>query len=1588
MADSNPTELRIVATLTDEVSAKLDAIIANVDKFGANATAALNFQTGGGSSNIAQSDVALEKLTIVRTEIEATLLAINEIRSRPVVPEGGNAETAKLAATFEELRQSVLAGNAALQRFGFAIDKISALGKSFDDLKLHVALGSQELTKFGLSGEKLGESIAAATAVADADLVGTNEHVNKLASSVDVLSDKFRQEASEARAALLAAEQADRAKRLATDIQSPYFIQPQQGDLGSTIAAQTFGAKTALANLDAQMIITANEARTLASGVSTLPVAIEREAAAAAAKTAAAAAHAEAEFQALIVAEKEYNAIQNQKLISSIFGGSKGITPPGSSGGAGTPPVIPASAGGGEDGESFITGTTGQLVAFAAASAVAITALGALRAGYQSLIQEIEDDAKAAREFNAELTKLKVASDATPESLARLTEGILAVSNATGIAAGDVAKGAFEEFRRGVKGDEEVVQAITTSGNLAVATFGSMGDAVNLLTETLNAYGKKQDDAGRLANIYFDVVKGGKVSLDELSHGLGEIVQVASPLGVGIEEITGAVLTLTASGKPANETLTGLRTLLITLEREHVKLDDALKLIGKRFDENTLRTLGLAGTLDLLKEATHGNLQEFESLLGRQNSVAIALGITGDKANVYAANVEKARGATSDFSAQTQVLASDAKRVELALNAVANTKLEVIGQPALKAQADFLEGLLAIPKQLDITHDDMLALRDIATGVFQGVKDGALDFAKDLALLARAAVDVATAFGLIHPSVDGVRQDGQAIIPVLAGVSEGLVNVAENATGLSQLAYAIRTIQLAFKLAAEVQKEFIQEFEIIKGLVETGFLLIFEKALDEISVLFQTLAVGLDAIAQKTAGFGVVGATIAQGAHEAALGIHGIADAMDSAAQRVHQKATEIGKDVAKSVLPAPYVEGTPPSSELALPGPSGPPTTVPVKIEPRAVGIEDFSGGKFQREIQLLLRDFPKPTLDLEFDVPPASVEAARKKLEDLTKLPTFDVLDESKVPGARAAIAAIKEYEGALAKSADVRSRLLDSSTQTVDDRLAKQLTALEIERHTVLDDLRLKGANVITLDDTHAAFEDRRKELITQADHDRQSEKDKTITHFQELIDKALNAAQVIGDAKSRIGQEIGDLGKTFLSDSERAVLAVKDHVSTIVRQIDDLRLKAVEHGQSTADIDALKEKVQGTGADVVERARAQAAREDATKLADAMLRLHVASATALPDFLRDVALIGPEAEASTKRAEAAFAREAQALGKTGDAAKKFIAEQVAAQKLIDQDAGQQKLFGLASKSSINTAQDIQAAELFAKAKPFLDQYKAELDAIHKDSGLTDDQKVARDLANLEKLRGIVEKIRLETQHTSEAFNKGFSATLQDRIKQSTDSMAQGAALAGAGFDSLGNDFADATFKLESGSETGKEAVKDFVRNLVADLAKAIDRIIAFDFVASLAGIATSAATPSLGSANAGADIHTLAIGGVMPGQIVGSYPINAYAGGGVANTPQMAIFGEAGAEAFVPLPGPNRGIPVEFKDGAGRGGVAHVLNVTVNYQPVIRALDGNSAREILMREARTLGDIVANEVQSGANAGLAEVMRTGGDPTRGR
>jgi hypothetical protein len=392
----------------------------------------------------------------------------------------------------------------------------------------------------------------------------------------------------------------------------------------------------------------------------------------------------------------------------------------------------------------------------------------------------------------------------------------------------------------------------------------------------------------------------------------------------------------------------------------------------------------------------------------------------------------------------------------------------------------------------------------------------------------------------------------------------------------------------------------------------------------------------------------------------------------------------------------------------------------------------------------------------------------------------------------------------------------------------------------------------------------------------------------------------------------------------------------------------------------------------------------------------------------DADRGAAAASRRAEAERKRAEAERNRAATELENTLQDLNDFyrdINDEIKATRLGLQDIGASATdaVGNAFQADLNAIESSQAKliekadELSAKLGISLENVRAKIKelgdvktqqaAAVRDQSLKDllpsleeyDTRIAEvtrgktELTELEKLNAEVNLLQLDILAQTNPALAEHIKLLRERAaaldeataKQKADSESIGAGIRDRLQDyynsvkDLGGAIGEAVVSGLQGLEdrltefvtTGKANFKDLARSILTDLARiALRAAIIQPIVKALGGIFPG---------------FSFASGGIMTDE--GPVPLKKYANGGIARTPQLALYGEGSmAEAYVPLPDGRR-IPVAMQGG---GGGTTTVNVSVDAKGT--SVQGNSG------QGEQLGRAISQAVQ----AELVKQRRPGG------
>lgn len=240
-----------------------------------------------------------------------------------------------------------------------------------------------------------------------------------------------------------------------------------------------------------------------------------------------------------------------------------------------------------------------------------------------------------------------------------------------------------------------------------------------------------------------------------------------------------------------------------------------------------------------------------------------------------------------------------------------------------------------------------------------------------------------------------------------------------------------------------------------------------------------------------------------------------------------------------------------------------------------------------------------------------------------------------------------------------------------------------------------------------------------------------------------------------------------------------------------------------------------------------------------------------------------------------------------------------------------------------------------------KELQQQQQDAMNALRRESGLlTRDQE--RQLAINEKLAQIQREMpELYAEQKDEITQLVEASAGLTEAQERNKALVEGIA------DSIGSGLGSAFDVLIEGTENWGNSLREIAAGVLKDIARQLLQIMVIQPIVK--GI-----TSGFGFAN----------GGIMTGD--GPVPLKTYARGGIANSPQLAMFGEGSMpEAYVPLPDGRR-IPVAMQGGGG----GTTVNVSVDAKGT--SVQGNSG------QSEQLGRVIAQAVQ----AELIRQKRPGG------
>lgn len=255
---------------------------------------------------------------------------------------------------------------------------------------------------------------------------------------------------------------------------------------------------------------------------------------------------------------------------------------------------------------------------------------GLLTAGLAATVFSV----KVAGDFDTAFRQISTLFDANAQDLGTFRDSILSYAKTSTKPLVEITDSLAAAIGSGVDYTKSL-DLISAAEKLAVATRADLRGTTEVLVSTLNAYGLKTEDAGKVSDLFFQVIKDGKIEMNDLAASLAAVTPIAAASGVSLEEVGAAIATLTASGIQPSQAIEYLRSAISNIIKPSKQAAELAAELGIEFDSNALKSKGLAGVLNDVAKATGGSTDKMSRLIGDVGGLTAALVLTGPQADKF-----------------------------------------------------------------------------------------------------------------------------------------------------------------------------------------------------------------------------------------------------------------------------------------------------------------------------------------------------------------------------------------------------------------------------------------------------------------------------------------------------------------------------------------------------------------------------------------------------------------------------------------------------------------------------------------------------------------------------------------------------------------------------------------------------------------------------------------------------------------------------------------------------------------------------------------------------------------------------------------
>jgi len=251
--------------------------------------------------------------------------------------------------------------------------------------------------------------------------------------------------------------------------------------------------------------------------------------------------------------------------------------------------------------------------------------------------------AKMAGDFEFSMTQIESLVGRSAKEVEQLKANVLGLAGETGRAPKELADAMFFITSAGLDA-EAATAALEMSAKAAAIGMGETVVVADAVTNAMNSYGMSADQAAFATDVLAKTVEQGKASAEELAPQIGRLTPMAAELGIGFDQVGGALAFLTRRSGDASQSTTGLMGAMKSLLKPSTGARDLMDDIGFSLEDfRAVAEKDFLGAMRQMRDALEANGHEMSAVIEDVTGMNAAVMMTGD-------NMDEARGIMDEMT--------------------------------------------------------------------------------------------------------------------------------------------------------------------------------------------------------------------------------------------------------------------------------------------------------------------------------------------------------------------------------------------------------------------------------------------------------------------------------------------------------------------------------------------------------------------------------------------------------------------------------------------------------------------------------------------------------------------------------------------------------------------------------------------------------------------------------------------------------------------------------------------------------------------------------------------------------------------------